>query len=87
MKAQADTQCSDRQFEVSDQVLLRPQPYTQSLVASRPYPKLSYKYFGPYRVLERIGKTFFYHVRGRLTSTLDEVPVLNCSNCPDELMN
>jgi hypothetical protein len=42
-------------FSVGDQVLLRLQPYTQSLVANQPFPKLSYKFFGPYKVLERIG--------------------------------
>lgn len=36
-------------------VLLKLQPYIQSSVASRPFPKLALKYFGPYKVLERVG--------------------------------
>jgi hypothetical protein len=59
MKVQADRQHSNRQFEVGDQVLLRLQPYTQSSVAIRLYPKLAYKFFGPYRVLERILKVAY----------------------------
>jgi hypothetical protein len=56
MKLMADKKHSDLQFQVGDQVLLNLQPYTQSSVANRPYPKLSYKYYGPYVVTERIGK-------------------------------
>ena len=55
MKVFADRNRTDQQFSVGDSVLLRLQPYTQSSVANRPFPKLSYKFFGPYTVLEKIG--------------------------------
>jgi hypothetical protein len=55
MKILADQKRIDFQFAVGDQVLLKLQPYTQSSVANRPFPKLAFKYFGPYKVLERIG--------------------------------
>jgi hypothetical protein len=35
--------------------LLKLQPYTQSTVANRPYPKLSYKFYGPYTILDKVG--------------------------------
>ena len=40
-------------------MLLKLQPYTQSTVASRPYPKLAFKYFGPYTVQERVGSVAY----------------------------
>jgi hypothetical protein len=43
MKIQADKNRVDKEFTVGDKVLLKLQPYTQSSVASRPFPKLSYK--------------------------------------------
>jgi len=55
MKIFADRNKTDQQFSVGDSVLLRLQPYTQSSVTNRPFPKLSYKFFGPYTVLEKIG--------------------------------
>jgi hypothetical protein len=40
---------------VGEKVLLRLQPYTQSSLVNRPYPKLAYKFYGPFTVLEQIG--------------------------------
>ena len=59
MKQSADQKRKDFQFQVGEQVLLKLQPYTQSTVASRPYPKLAFKYYGPYNVLQRIGKVAY----------------------------
>jgi hypothetical protein len=55
MKLKTDKHKIDRIFQVGDHVLLKLQPYTQSSLVNQPYPKLSYKFFGPYRVVERVG--------------------------------
>ena len=55
METQADKKRVDRQFCVGDQVLLKLQPYAQSSVVNHPFPKLAFKFFGPYKVLERVG--------------------------------
>jgi len=55
MKMIADRKRTDFHFNVGDQVLLKLQPYTQSSVANRPYSKLAYKYYGSYKVLDRVG--------------------------------
>jgi hypothetical protein len=55
MKSYADKNHTEKEFIVGEQVLLKLQPYAQQSVVNRPYPKLSYKFFGPYKILERIG--------------------------------
>jgi hypothetical protein len=59
MKRNADRQRMEKEFQVGESVLLRLQPYAQKIVVNRPFPKISYKFFGPYTVLERIGKVAY----------------------------
>lgn len=59
MKVQADKKRSEREFKVGDSVYLRLQPYVQTSVAERSSQKLSFKYFGLYLVLQRVGKVAY----------------------------
>lgn len=59
IKMQADKNRVDRPFQVGEQVLLKLQPYAQSSLVNRPCPKLAYKFFGPYSVLERVGNAAY----------------------------
>lgn len=59
MKQLADRHRVDRQFQVGEQVLLKLQPYAQSSVVNRPYPKLAFKFFGPFAVLQRVGSAAY----------------------------
>lgn len=61
MKHKADKGHSERAFSVGEYVFLKLQPYVQSSVVNRPYPKLAFKFFGPSKILEKVG-TAAYHL-------------------------
>lgn len=55
MKIQTDKKRKDKEYAVGDTVVLKLRPYAQSSLVNRPFPKLAFKYFGPYKVVEKIG--------------------------------
>jgi ribosomal protein L21E len=55
MKKSADLHRSERQFHLGDWVYLKLQPYVQSSVADRSHHKLAFRFFGPYRVIGKVG--------------------------------
>jgi len=59
IKSQADKKRSERIFQVGDLVYVKLQPYIQTTVASRSNQKLSFRFFGPFRVLQRVGRVAY----------------------------
>jgi hypothetical protein len=58
MKQQADKHRLERQFEVGDWVFLRLQAFKQESM-QRKYGKLGPKFYGPYKVIQRVGKVAY----------------------------
>lgn len=59
MKQYADARRTDREFKIGDYVLLKLQPYRQFTMRKQAQHKLSPKYFGPYKIVDRIGKVAY----------------------------
>jgi hypothetical protein len=55
IKAYADKHRTEREFQVGEDALLKLQPYAQTSLVNRPCAKLAFKYFGPFKIIQRIG--------------------------------
>ncbi|KAD4584729.1 hypothetical protein E3N88_22330 [Mikania micrantha] len=59
MTEQANKHRQEKEFSVGDLVLLRLRRYRQQSVASRAVEKLSQRYYGPFKIIERIGNVAY----------------------------
>lgn len=55
MKHQADTKRSERSFDIGDWVYLKLQPFVQQSVVTRTNRKLSFRFYGPFQILAKVG--------------------------------
>ena len=55
----ADRGRIERHFEVGDLVYLRLQPYRQSMLKQKGAEKLKPHFYGPYRVIRRVGQVAY----------------------------
>jgi hypothetical protein len=54
-----DKNITFRQFHIGDLVYLKLHPFGQSSITHRPYAKLLFRYFGPFRIIERYVSTAY----------------------------
>ncbi|GJX02508.1 transposon ty3-I gag-pol polyprotein [Tanacetum coccineum] len=59
MEEKANRKRRDVEFALGDQVLVKLQPYRQITLARRLSNKLAKRYYGPYEILERVGKVAY----------------------------
>jgi hypothetical protein len=76
MKRQGDKTRTEREFAVGELVYLKLQPYVQSSVARRSDNKLSFKFFGPFRVEACVGSVAY---KLKLPTSVSIHPVFHVS--------
>ncbi|KAL0741947.1 hypothetical protein Bca4012_083460 [Brassica carinata] len=59
MRQNEDLHRTERSFDIGDFVYVKLQPYRQQSAVVRSNNKLSPKYFGPYRIIDRCGKVAY----------------------------
>ena len=69
---------------MGDEVFLKIQPYVQSSLAPRSCQKLAFKYFGPFRIVDRIGEVAY---KLELPDTSSIHPVFHVSQLKKSIGN
>lgn len=82
MKTQVDKKRTDWEFAVGDLVFLRLQPFVQTSVAQRPFQKLAFRYYAPYKIDARVGKVAY---KLKLPATSKIHPVVHVSQLKQAL--
>lgn len=59
MKLAEDGKRRDESFQVGKKVYLKLQPYRQSSLARCPYEKLASRFYGPFKIIQLIGKVAY----------------------------
>ena len=59
MKQLADKHRSERSFAIDDMVFLKLQPYRQTLMAHHGIHKFFAKYYGPFKIKDKVGKVAY----------------------------
>lgn len=59
MKQNADKGRKDVSFEIGDWVFVRLRPYRQLSIRLQRHTKLSQRFFGPFKVLHRVGEVAY----------------------------
>ena len=59
MKMQTDKHMTERSFHIGDMVFLKLQPYRQGSVAHALVQKLALKFYGLFRVIDKVGKVAY----------------------------
>lgn len=59
MKKNADGQRRDISFDIGDWVYIKLQPYRHTSVENRTHPKLSKRFYGPYKIINKYGQVAY----------------------------
>ena len=76
MKAQADGKQREVSFQVGDLVFLKLRPYRQKTMAHRSNQKLSPRFYGPFRISDKVGHVAY---RLQLPNTTQIHPIFHVS--------